>query len=123
MPVLMPFGQRIQSLREMYADGVPAARHPETDDLATALARRVRIRLACRQALERHHAEDLMRRSAAARTRPVKYVEIGQRLTFYRQYSMPGAIKKPAARGSLVGPGIVIGLQNKNGLRIRVVVT
>ncbi len=33
---------------------------------------------------------------------------------FYRQYSTPGVIEKHVARGSLVGPGIVIGLQTKS---------
>ncbi len=75
-PALLLFGQCAKLFREMYEDGVPAAAHPEADDPSTALARRFRIRLACKQALARYHARDLLRRSVSARARPVKEVEM-----------------------------------------------
>ena len=111
---MMLFGQRTKLYGEMYEDGVASVVHPEAQDPATALSRRLKIRLACKQVLERHHARDLLRRSVAARTRPVKEVEIGQRVMFYRHYSTSVAVKKQSARGSFMGPGIILGRQNKN---------
>ena len=108
------FGQRTKLPGEMYEDGVASVVHPEAQDPATALSRRLKIRLACKQALERHHALDLLRRSVGARTRPVKEVEIGQRVMLFRHYSTSVAVKKQSARGSFLGPGIIIGRQNKN---------
>ena len=113
-PAMLLFGQRTKLYGEMCENGVASVVHPEVLDPASALARRLKIRMACKQALERHHARELIRRSVAARTRPVKEVEVGQRVVFYRHYSTPAAVRKQSARGSFLGPGLVIGRQNKN---------
>ena len=97
-PALLLFGQRAKLFGEMYADGVPAARRPDAYDPSTALARRFRIRLVCKQVLERHHVRDLLRRFVSARTRPVKEVGIGRCVDFYRQYSYTGRYQEAVGK-------------------------
>ena len=47
-PAMMLFGQRTKLYGEMYEDGVASVVHPEAQDPATALSRRLKIRLACK---------------------------------------------------------------------------
>ena len=65
-PCLMLFGQRLKLYGELYANGEPAGRHPDGDDPESVLARRFRIRTSARQAIERHFAKELVRKTASA---------------------------------------------------------
>ncbi len=102
-PALFLFGEPAKLLGETYADGVPAARHPEADDPSTALARRFRIRLACKR------ARDLLRRSVSARTRSVKEVEIGQCIMFF-------AVLHTGSYQEAVGKGLFSWTRHGDGL-------
>ncbi len=83
-PALMLLGQRLKLHGEPFAGGMPVSRHPEGDDAASALARRFRPRTAARQALDRYHATELLKRAVEARSSVLENVEIGDVVFFYR---------------------------------------
>jgi hypothetical protein len=114
-PALVLFGQKMRLYGELYPDpNDEPVRHPDSDDASSLLARRFKIRLAARQAIERHYAKEAIRRSVAARTRTLEKVVVGQSVFFYRQYTTQTAIKAQSARGCYLGPALVIGQQGKN---------
>ena len=67
---------------ELYAHGEPVGHHPEADDPASVLARRFKIRTAAKQAVERHQARELVRKSVSARSRVVASVAVGEVVFF-----------------------------------------
>ena len=80
---MMLFGQRLKLYGDLYAGGEPAGHHPEGDDPSSALARRFKIRVSARHALERHHAKELLRRAVSARSRVLEEIRVGDIIFFY----------------------------------------
>ena len=63
---------------ELYANGEPVNQHADADDPSSQLAKRFKIRTSAKQAAERHHAKELVRKSVAARTRSLQTVAVGE---------------------------------------------
>ena len=111
---MLLFGQRLKLYGELYAQGAPAGHHPDADDPSSDLARRFKIRTSVQQAVVRHHAKDLVRKSVSARTRKVETAEAGDVVFFYRVYINAKAKRLQAQRGNWVGRSFVIGQPGGN---------
>ena len=113
---MMLFGQRLRLYVELYSAGEqePIGFHPDGDNPESQLARRLRIRTSARQAIERHYARELVRKSASARTRIVTNVSIGERVFFFRDIATKTAQRRIAQCGKWLGPALVIGTQGSN---------
>ena len=81
-PCMMTFGQRLRLYGELCQHGRPSSRHPDADDPPSEMARRFKIRIASKQAIERHHARELVRRPAAARSRVIEKCTVGGAVLF-----------------------------------------
>ena len=78
-PTMTLFGQKMRFYGELYPDqSEEPVRHPNADDASSLLARRFKIRLVARQAIERHNAKEAIRRSVAARTRTLEKDVVGK---------------------------------------------
>jgi len=108
-PHMMLFGQRLRLFGDLNANGEPAGHHPGGDDPASQLPNRLKIRVAARQALEQGQAREPLRKSIGARSRVLTQVAIGGLVFFYRVYDAVRARRLQAARGTHMGPGLVIG--------------
>ena len=108
------FGQRLKLYGDLYVGGEPAGHHPEGDDPSSALARRFKIRVGAEQALEKHHAEELLRRAVSARSRALEEIRVGEIIFFYRDYPTGKAQKAQCTRGKFLRPALVIGHQGGN---------
>ncbi len=75
-------GRRTKLHGELYEHGEPATHHADVDDPASASARRLKIRLSARQAVEPVHSNEAFRRSVAARARTLDVVTRGQSVCF-----------------------------------------
>ena len=84
---MLLFGQRLKLYGELYAQGEPVGHHPDVDDPSSYLARRFKIRTSVQQAIVRHHAKDLVRKSVSARTRKVETVAAGDVVCFLQSLS------------------------------------
>ena len=89
---MMLFGQRLNVYGELYANGEPVT-HPDGTEPGTELGRRRQIRSITRQAAEFHHAKEMVRKSAAARTRLVRELAVGEIVFFDRKYPTTKAQK------------------------------
>ena len=97
---MMLFGQRLKLYGELYAGGEPAGHHPDAHDPATALARRLKTRVIAKQALEKYHAKELLRRAVSARSRVLEEIRVGEVVFFYRDYPNGKAQRRSAREGS-----------------------
>ena len=70
--------------------------------------------MSAKQALERHHAKELLRRAVSARSRVLEEIRVGEIIFFYRDYPTGKAQKAQCARGKFLGPALVIGHQGGN---------
>ena len=52
--------------------------HPDASDPSSAVARRFKIRVSAKQALEKHHAKELLRRAVSARSRVLEEIRVGE---------------------------------------------
>ena len=111
---MMLFGQRLKLYGELYADGEPVGHHPDGDDPSSVLARRFHIRTSVKQATERYHAKELLRKSVSARSRVLESVAVGDLVFFYRDVQSTAGQKRVARIGRWIGPGLVIGHQGGN---------
>ena len=94
---IMLFGQRLKLYGEMYALGEPVGHHPDGDDPGLVLARRCKIRTVAKQAVERYHARELVRRRLVV----LKLRRNRRRLKKYRRSlkSLRRQIPKVSRRG------------------------
>lgn len=101
---MMLFGQRMKLHGGLCNHGGEARPSADADDPSSLVVRRLKIRVAAQLALERYHAKDVVRRSAAARTRTVQGVAVGQSVFFYRDYATTAAQRAQAAWRCYLGP-------------------
>ena len=95
------FGQRVKLYGEMWHKGRRVSYHPEIEEGGSALARRMKIRECCNQAIVKCKARELVKSAVTARTRKHQDWAVGDRVYFYRLDRWRG-------------PGIVFGRLNSN---------
>lgn len=107
---MMFFGQLLKLCGELYIDGEGLY---HADDPSSVFAQPFKMRVAARQALERYHAKDVVRRSVAARTRTVQGVAVGQSVFVRQDFATTAAQRPQAARGCYLGPALMIGIKGR----------
>ncbi len=86
--------------------------HPEAHNSNTDVARRFALRQFGQELAERYHAEQVLARSVAARSRPATIFTAGRRVFYFRCYA--GKRARQAREGRWYGPALVIGQQGRS---------
>ena len=109
-PVALVFGREPRVFGEMYHGGNPTAYHLSVGDANSDVAVRMRFRYHAKMEFVRSKARHMLLRTAHNRTRKLPIPKIGQLVFFWRA----GKEKKGDSQSRWLGPGYVVGLQDRN---------
>ncbi|CAE7567214.1 GIP, partial [Symbiodinium necroappetens] len=109
-PVALVFGREPRVFGEMYHAGNPTAYHPSVGDADSDVAVRMRFRYHAKMEFVRSQARQMLLRTAHNRTRKLPIPKIGQLVFFWRA----GKEKNGDSQSRWLGPGYVVGLQDRN---------
>ncbi|OLP76028.1 T-complex protein 1 subunit eta, partial [Symbiodinium microadriaticum] len=109
-PVALVFGREPRVFGELHSGGNPASYHPSVGDPGSDVAVRMRFRYHAKLEFVKSQARQMLLRTAHNRTRRLPIPRIGQLVFFWRAENS----KKRASQSKWVGPGYVVGIQDRN---------
>ena len=109
-PVALVFGREPRVFGELHSGGNPTSYHPSVGDPGGDVAVRMRFRYHAKLEFLKSQARQMLLRTAHNRTRRLPIPRIGQLVFFWRAENN----KKRASQSKWVGPGYVVGIQDRN---------
>ena len=111
-PMALVFGREPRMYGELHHNGNPGSYHPSVGEKHSDVAIRMRYRYHANLEYIRSQARQMLLKTAHHRTRRLPIPKIGQLVFFWRDQGS----KKRESQSKWVGPGYIVGLQDKNAL-------
>eukprot|EP00439_Symbiodinium_sp_Y106_P010950 s656_g1.t1 len=109
-PVALVFGREPRMYGELHHNGIPSAYHPSVGERGSDVAIRMRYRYHANMEYVKSQARQMLLKTAHHRTRRIPVPRIGQMVFFWRDQGS----KKRDSQSKWVGPGYIVGLQDRN---------
>ena len=109
-PVSLVFGREPRVYGELHQGGNPVSYHPSVGDPDSDVASRMRFRYHAKMEFIKSQARQMILRTAHNRTRRLPIPKVGQLVFFWRAENH----KKRDSQSKWVGPGYVVGIQDRN---------